>query len=198
MNSAVELIPGVRYRLRSLSPTDLIPPMSGIYRKTLGITPIVSDIATNTKGFIVSSKYSQFSQHEAIVPMEKLIPGQKYILFSKKEQFPPTKVTLLGFNYTMLFTDVEIGANMYIPERIIESHTTQITQIPTDFRYGFAPYQSPSPSPSPSPSQNSSSSKNSPNSLGKMSAFKVNTTKTRRGRGRGQHRTKSSRSRKYI
>jgi hypothetical protein len=157
--------------------------MSGIYRKTLAVTPIVSDIATNTRGFIVPPKYSQFSQHEAIVPMDKLVPGQKYILFSKKDHFPPTKVTLLGFNSTMLFTDVEIGHNMYIPERIIESHTTQITQIPNDFRYGFAPYHSPSP--------NSSVSKNSPNSLGKMSFFNA---KTRRR----QHRTKSSRSRKYI
>jgi len=193
MNVSVDLIPGVRYRLRSLSNTDLIPPMSGIYRKTLAVSPIVSDKAANTTGFIVSTKYSQFSQHEAIVPMDKLIPGQKYILFSKKDHFPPTKVTMLGFNYTMLFTDVEIGSNMYIPERILESHTTQITQIPTEFRYGFAPYRPPSasPSPWPSPSLNSSSSKNSANSLGKMSFFKA---KTRRR----QHRTKSSRSRKYI
>jgi len=182
MNSSVDLIPGVRYRLRSLSNTDLIPPVSGIYRKTLAVTPIVSDIATNTRGFIVSLKYSQFSQHETIVPMDKLVPGQKYILFSKKDHFPPTKVILLGFNSTMLFTDVEIGHNIYIPERIIESHTTHITHIPNNFRYGFAPYHSPN---------NSSSSKNSPNSLGKMSFFNA---KTRRR----QHRTKSSRSRKYI
>jgi hypothetical protein len=159
--------------------------MSGIYRKTLAVSPIVSDKAANTTGFIVSTKHSQFSQHEAIVPMDKLISGQKYILFSKKDHFPPTKVTMLGFNYTMLFTDVEIGSNMYIPERILESHTTQITQIPIDFRYGFAPYLSPSASP------NSSSSKNSANSLGKMSFFKARTR-------RRQHRTKSSKSRKYI
>ena len=179
-----DLLPGVRYRLRSLRPTDLIPPVSGIYRKTTARRPIVSDRASNMRGFI-APKYVKFIQHETIVPTDELIPGQTYTMISTKDVFSPTKVIVLGFNQTMLFTDVDVGNNIRIPERLLESHNIEIIPVSTNFRYGFTTYESP----------NSSSSKNSSNSLGKIPLFKVK--KTRRTR-RYQQRTKSSRSRKYI
>lgn len=137
------LISGKRYGVRSHNPSDLMPPLSGVFQSIVGQTPVITDRpGRNTTGFSVNPKYSTFSKANTpianAVNAKNLRIGQKYKVTYKNPQLKPTNATFLYYNYILKFTDVEILPGVYSPnERLIDSYITTVYELPKDAKHGL-------------------------------------------------------------